>query len=251
MKIDESGDILIKRLTRSNIRVQGCSEDYACLGQDLIESKGRLEMEKAMTLFQMKKLVASISAELRSTYPDQKRLERQCITCVSVDIESDNLLETPCWMMIINIVAMEVIKYKLPCMMMKQEKIPDFVAIFDNAPPAKKKLQASPRKDETENQPSKPNDRHTRDEKENRMSSNNQNNRTTTSHVHKSSSAKTEAVPVEYGSNVVKNNGPKECSKTSEMIVEIPKPDYDKIESNGKIMENLKRRGNSTKVEHI
>ncbi|XP_015785448.1 uncharacterized protein LOC107362826 isoform X2 [Tetranychus urticae] len=132
MKIDESGDILIKRLTRSNVKVSGSTPDYNCLGSELIESNGRLEMDRAMTLFQMKKLISTIGSEIRSTYPNQRRLENQCITCISVDIESDNLLETPCWMMVINIVAMEVIKYKLPCIMMKYQKIPDFVAIFDN-----------------------------------------------------------------------------------------------------------------------
>ncbi|XP_053209192.1 probable serine/threonine-protein kinase DDB_G0282963 [Panonychus citri] len=131
MKIDESGDILIKRLTRSNIKVSGGSSDYNCLGGDLIETNGRVEMDKAMTLFQMRKLITTIGSEMKSTYPNQKKLEAQCITCVSIDIESENLLETPCWMMVINIVAMEVIKYKLPCFMMRNQKIPDFVAIFD------------------------------------------------------------------------------------------------------------------------
>ncbi|XP_074598286.1 uncharacterized protein LOC141852999 isoform X2 [Brevipalpus obovatus] len=127
MKIDESGDILVKRLGANGVTV--ISEDPSAIGQDLIESKGILQLHKALTLFQMKKLIINISKELQSAYPDRRALERQCISIICFDCESKNILQSACWMMVINIVAMEMIKAKLPPMI-REQKVPDFVTIF-------------------------------------------------------------------------------------------------------------------------
>ena len=73
-----------------------------------------LEFQKAVKLFDMKKFEANIKKELRSAYPSRKKLEDQCISCISFAKDEPNILDLPSWIMIINIVALDMLKKKMP-----------------------------------------------------------------------------------------------------------------------------------------
>ena len=62
----------------------------------------------------MKKFQGNVSRELKRAYPDRRRLEWQCITAIAFVRSEPELLECPSWVMIINIVAMDMLKSKLP-----------------------------------------------------------------------------------------------------------------------------------------
>lgn len=65
-------------------------------------------------LFDMKKFQQNVSRELRRAYPDRRRLECQCLSAISFVKNEADMLESPIWVMIINVVAMDMLKSKLP-----------------------------------------------------------------------------------------------------------------------------------------
>ena len=62
----------------------------------------------------MKKFQQNVNRELRRAYPDRRRLECQCLSAVAFVKSEPDLLDCPIWVLIINIVAMDMLKSKLP-----------------------------------------------------------------------------------------------------------------------------------------
>ena len=51
---------------------------------------------------------------MKRSYPDRRRLEYQCISAIAFVRNDANILECPCWIMLINVVAMDMLKSKMP-----------------------------------------------------------------------------------------------------------------------------------------
>ena len=71
----------------------------------------------------MKKFQQNMNRELKRPFPDRHKLESQCISAISFgasknsmnsDNSNGNVLNVPIWLMAINIVAMEMLRTKLP-----------------------------------------------------------------------------------------------------------------------------------------
>ena len=65
----------------------------------------------------MKKFQQNMSRELKRPYPDRRKLEAQCVSVVAFGsgITADtDILDWPIWILCINIVAIEMLKSKLP-----------------------------------------------------------------------------------------------------------------------------------------
>lgn len=62
----------------------------------------------------MKKFQTNINRELRRAYPDRRRLETQCLSVVSFVRTENEVLDCPIWVLVINVVAMDMLKSKLP-----------------------------------------------------------------------------------------------------------------------------------------
>lgn len=62
----------------------------------------------------MKKFQSNVNRELRRAYPDRRRLETQCLSVVSFVRTENEILECPIWVLIVNVVAMDMLKSKLP-----------------------------------------------------------------------------------------------------------------------------------------
>ena len=71
----------------------------------------------------MKKFQQNMNRELKRPFPDRHKLESQCISAISFgssngpmssDGSSGNVLNVPIWIMAVNIVAMEMLRTKLP-----------------------------------------------------------------------------------------------------------------------------------------
>ena len=68
-------------------------------------------------VFDMKKFQQNMSRELKRPYPDRRKLEAQCVSVVAFGsgITADtDILDWPIWILCINIVAIEMLKSKLP-----------------------------------------------------------------------------------------------------------------------------------------
>lgn len=159
--MDDSGNILIKRLTRTPVIIKGympksssssnssCSNNNSstainknltsssidqlsdrtsssdsslCL--DLIKSNGRLELDKVVKMFDMSRFSQNVERELRTAYPDRRKLERQCISIIAFGRDSLDILNLPSFVMIINIVAIDMLKTRVPAGALDSGKIP-------------------------------------------------------------------------------------------------------------------------------
>lgn len=120
MKMDTAGNILIKRVTKSNVYVKGWKSDdgqahsSSAVSAEIIRANGLIPMDKALKLFDMKKFAANVNRELRRAYPDRRKLEADCISCVAFVSDSSDTLDLPSWVMCINIVALQMLRSKLP-----------------------------------------------------------------------------------------------------------------------------------------
>jgi len=118
VKMDDQGNILVKRVSKCNVYVKSTSSgEETSIGGDVLKLPNcALEPEKPVKLFDMKKFQANVSRELRRAYPDRRRLECQCLSAIAFVKAEGELLDCPIWVLIINVVAMDMLKSKLPPM---------------------------------------------------------------------------------------------------------------------------------------
>ncbi|XP_075591584.1 uncharacterized protein LOC124491911 isoform X2 [Dermatophagoides farinae] len=136
--IDDNGNILIKRYSMANVYVRSYPLDYShsCVDNNVIRMNGLLELQKRYILFDMCKFEMAMMNELKSAYPDRSRLEQQCIVIIGfVRDNPDSILDMPCYVMLINIVALDMLKSKLNPVMYRnivphKKRVPEFVSIF-------------------------------------------------------------------------------------------------------------------------
>eukprot|EP00095_Tigriopus_kingsejongensis_P003377 maker-scaffold153_size302544-snap-gene-2.16 protein:Tk03377 transcript:maker-scaffold153_size302544-snap-gene-2.16-mRNA-1 annotation:"hypothetical protein DAPPUDRAFT_245213" len=115
LKMDDVGNILIKRVSKGGVRVKNTNEESAVSNDILKLPGGLLEGEKPFKVFDMKKFQQNMNRELKRPYPDSRKLEAQCISVISFGNANDaDILQTPIWILIINIVSIEMLRSKLP-----------------------------------------------------------------------------------------------------------------------------------------
>lgn len=115
IKMDEAGNILLKRVSKCNIYVKNLSLDENAIGNEILKlPHSALPSEKPLKLFDMVKFQNNLKRELRRAYPDRKRLENQCLSAVAFVKNEEELLDCQIWILIINVVAIEMLKAKLP-----------------------------------------------------------------------------------------------------------------------------------------
>ncbi|XP_039301260.1 uncharacterized protein LOC111043775 [Nilaparvata lugens] len=123
VKMDEQGSILVKRVSKCNVYVKStatAASDETSIGGDVLKlpffrryctGGGRVGR-----VFDMKKFEANLARELRRAYPDRRRLEWQCLSAITFVKSESELLDCPIWVLIVNVVAMDKLKSKLPPM---------------------------------------------------------------------------------------------------------------------------------------
>lgn len=135
IKMDEAGNIMIKRASKSNVYIKEISGgENNSVSADIIRNNGLLEYDKPVKLFDIKKFQQNVSRELKRAYPDRRHLEAQCLSCVCFVKDSPELLDCAVWVMVINIVALDMLKTKLPPPMSKRQSAPNLMSVFDRPP---------------------------------------------------------------------------------------------------------------------
>jgi len=104
-------------VSKNSVFIPATTEENAISNDVTKLFNGALELDKPLKLFDMKKFASNVSRELRRAYPDRRRkLEIECITAVSFvkqRARAPQCLSCPCWMMIINLVTMDMIKTRI------------------------------------------------------------------------------------------------------------------------------------------
>lgn len=116
IKMDDTGNIFIKRYGKSSIYVNNTSlaNEETVIGADIIQMpQMSLTAGTSAKLFDMKKFQTNINREFARNYPERSRLERQCLSAVSLVKSNNNLINTPLWIMVVNVVAMDMLKNRL------------------------------------------------------------------------------------------------------------------------------------------
>jgi len=98
----------------AQVFVKNSPEESAVSNDVLKLHQGLVDVEKPFRVFDMRKFQQNVNRELRRTNPDRLRLESQCVTAISFVKNEPELLDSPIWILIINIVALEMLKAKLP-----------------------------------------------------------------------------------------------------------------------------------------
>jgi hypothetical protein len=62
----------------------------------------------------MKKFQSNVNREMSRSYPDRRRLEQQCLSALAFVKSENDIIDCPIWVLIINVVAMDMLKSKLP-----------------------------------------------------------------------------------------------------------------------------------------
>lgn len=114
LKMDDSGNILVKRVSKGNIYVKNTAEETAVSNDILKLPNGLLDMDKPFKLFDMKKFQQNVNREMKRQFPERNKLETQCISTIAFVKNEGEVLDSPIWIMLINIVALEMLGAKMP-----------------------------------------------------------------------------------------------------------------------------------------
>ena len=75
--MDDLGNILIKRLSKSPVYAKNTSEENALSNEIIKLQNGLLDYEKPFKLFDMKKFQQNVNREMKRQYPERNKLETQ------------------------------------------------------------------------------------------------------------------------------------------------------------------------------
>ncbi|XP_015516432.1 uncharacterized protein LOC107221813 isoform X1 [Neodiprion lecontei] len=124
IKMDAQGNILIKRLCKSNVYVKCTNQEDNAIGPEILRnSQGALEHEKPGKIFDTNKYQTNLSRETRRAYPDRRRLETQCLSAIVFVRTEADLLQCPVWVLIVNVVGLDMLKSKLPPVLALQRPV--------------------------------------------------------------------------------------------------------------------------------
>lgn len=135
--MDDAGNILVRRYSKSNVYVKSTAispNEETAIGSEVLKSANQsIEHDKVvkvitnsstinllffriffLQIFDMAKFQSNLNRELSRAYPDRRRLETQCLSALSFVKSENDILDCPIWVMIVNVVAMDMLKSKLP-----------------------------------------------------------------------------------------------------------------------------------------
>ena len=90
--MDDSGNILIKRIAKANVFVKIPDGENAVSSEIVKLPTGSLDLDKPVKLFDMKKFQQNVAKELKRAYPDRRKLE--CQVCIMYHCNKSCIVKT-------------------------------------------------------------------------------------------------------------------------------------------------------------
>lgn len=115
IRVDEDGNIHADLAEPRTVILKECQRSvstekrYSCTSDDLIIRRGRLKFGSSNKIFDMKKFLRNLNAELSKDDPERFELEDQCFSIIAFGRVQTELLDTPVWIMVINVIALEMV----------------------------------------------------------------------------------------------------------------------------------------------
>ena len=111
LKLTQNGDILLKRDDNLNIFAFRSKYSKQSMSDSIVRLPyGLMQKDKTYKLFDMKKFQDHLSQELLTERPDWSSLEKEAAVMFSFAKFTEDILQAPVWIVIINIVSPQVIK---------------------------------------------------------------------------------------------------------------------------------------------
>jgi len=113
IRLDPQGNIEIKRLSEGAVFVKVMDQENV-VGDKLLRIPGnQVPFKEPITIFDINKFEENVENELHQPYPNREKLEAQCIVPIVFGKTSSSLLSSCSWVMIVNIVGLEMLRQKL------------------------------------------------------------------------------------------------------------------------------------------
>ena len=113
IKMDECGNLIMRRMCSATVQIkdwlQQLTEGTGALGEEVIALHGRLPLDRAVKVFDMQRFERNLQMEMAKKRPDIKRLTDQCILPIAFGKNTFNLINSPLWVMSINVIALRMI----------------------------------------------------------------------------------------------------------------------------------------------
>jgi len=113
IRLDNSGKIELKRMSHANVYVRAMG-DESVMGDELLRlPHNAAPLQEPVVIFDIAKFERNVEKELGEQYPNRQKLEAQCIVPLVFAKSSAQLLSCPSWVMVVNIVGLEMLRQKL------------------------------------------------------------------------------------------------------------------------------------------
>ena len=121
IKIDSEGNIWVQHNCHCSVIAPQCHSHRSfrgdnhstAIGREIENCSGHLMANKWFKLFDMTRFRDNVIKEMSSNYPDMASLQFQCISVISFGSNSTNILESPSSILIINILALDMLRTRL------------------------------------------------------------------------------------------------------------------------------------------
>lgn len=108
IRMDQDGNLLVKRLCKSNVFILSLSKTNGLNGPSQVDT------HNSALLFDMKRFQDDLLLEIKSSSPNPRALEEKCFSFISFATWNNEILNTPVWIIVINLVALEMLVKILP-----------------------------------------------------------------------------------------------------------------------------------------
>ena len=118
--MDSEGFVEVTRTGRTEVSVQSAlslqrpvSHPHSTLPR---RRPGRLSEDQSLLMFDMTKLKRNMADSFMyhgAAVRNRRELELECVTTLSFVRQSENILEQPCWLILINLVSLDFLRTSL------------------------------------------------------------------------------------------------------------------------------------------
>ncbi|XP_074600941.1 uncharacterized protein LOC141854971 [Brevipalpus obovatus] len=112
--MNDCGSLRIVNKSRVNIFAKSWNFEDSKSPHDTFLSTLKIVPGKSCTIFDMDTFLDKLDQEVRTPCPVRNKLERQTICIVAIGSDSIDMINIPCWLIIINLVALDILRAKMP-----------------------------------------------------------------------------------------------------------------------------------------
>jgi len=111
---DEDGNLILRKMTHLSVQIkdwlQQLTEGAGSLSDEVIALHGKIPFNQPIKVFDIDRFASNLRQELEKPVPNRRRLAKQAILAVSFGKVTYNVLNSPSWLMIVNLHALRMIE---------------------------------------------------------------------------------------------------------------------------------------------